>query len=90
MSFLINKVNLPNNSHKIDLSIMNKIFLVSGQGVGKGDTGAGLCFLHSNSYYLTGIVSIKDPNTNNLIAVFTDVRYHIQWIRELYIKYNYI
>eukprot|EP00102_Acyrthosiphon_pisum_P021358 XP_016658568.1 PREDICTED: complement C1s-A subcomponent isoform X2 [Acyrthosiphon pisum] len=62
--------------------------LVSGQGVGKGDSGAGLSFLHSNSYYLTGVVSIKDPNTENSIAVFTEVKYHIQWIRGLYKKHN--
>ncbi|XP_022164235.1 uncharacterized protein LOC111029524, partial [Myzus persicae] len=63
---------------------------VSGQGVGRGDSGAGLCFFHSELYYLTGVASIKDPNTNNSIAVFTDVKYHIQWIRGLYNKYNYI
>ncbi|CAI6344827.1 unnamed protein product [Macrosiphum euphorbiae] len=62
--------------------------LVSGQGVGIEDSGAGLCFLHSNSYYLTGIVSIKDPNTNNSIAVFTEIKHHIQWIRILFNKYN--
>ncbi|XP_029342388.1 uncharacterized protein LOC115033024 isoform X1 [Acyrthosiphon pisum] len=62
--------------------------LVSGQGLGKGDSGAGLSFLHSNLYYLTGIVSIKDPNTENSIAVFTEIKYHIQWIRGLYNKHN--
>ncbi|XP_022162710.1 uncharacterized protein LOC111028389 isoform X2 [Myzus persicae] len=60
----------------------------SGQIAGKGDSGAGLCFLHSNSYYLTGVLSVKDPNTNNSVAVFTEVKYHIQWIRELYNKHN--
>ncbi|XP_016655958.1 modular serine protease isoform X2 [Acyrthosiphon pisum] len=64
--------------------------LVSGQGVSKGDSGAGLSFLHSNSYYLTGIASVNDPNTNNSIAAFTEIKYHIQWIRGLYNKYNYI
>ncbi|XP_029345059.1 modular serine protease-like isoform X2 [Acyrthosiphon pisum] len=59
-----------------------------GQGVSKGDSGAGLCFLHSDSYYLTGVVSIKDPNTTNSIAVFTEVKYHIQWIRGLFNKHN--
>ncbi|XP_029345047.1 uncharacterized protein LOC100574854 isoform X3 [Acyrthosiphon pisum] len=62
--------------------------LVSEQGVSKGDSGAGLCFFHSDSYYLTGVVSIKDPNTTNSIAVFTEVKYHIQWIRGLFNKYN--
>jgi len=64
------------------------MFLVSGQGVGKGDSGAGLCFLHSNSYYLTGVVSIKSSNTSNSMAVFTEVKSHIQWLRGLYNKYN--
>ncbi|KAL4123142.1 hypothetical protein QTP88_015367 [Uroleucon formosanum] len=61
---------------------------VLGQRVDKGDSGAGLCFLHSNLYHLTGVVSSKDPETTNSIAVFTDVKYHIQWIRSLYIKHN--
>jgi len=52
-----------------------------------GDAGAGLTFKHADSYYLTGIVSVKDPNTNNSITSFTDVKYHIQWIRGLYDKY---
>ncbi|XP_060870975.1 modular serine protease-like isoform X2 [Metopolophium dirhodum] len=59
-----------------------------GQGVREGDSGAGLTFLHTSSYYLTGVVSVKDPNTNNSIAVFTDVKHHIQWIRELYNKHT--
>ncbi|XP_060872108.1 uncharacterized protein LOC132946242 [Metopolophium dirhodum] len=58
-----------------------------GQGVREGDSGAGLSFIHSNLYYLTGVASMKDPNTNSSIAVFTDVKHHIQWIRRLYDKY---
>ncbi|CAI6344828.1 unnamed protein product [Macrosiphum euphorbiae] len=50
-----------------------------GQGVGRSGSGAGLTFLHSNSYYLTGLVSVSDPN--NSITVFTDIKYHIHWIR---------
>jgi len=68
----------------IKLSIMNKICFVSGQGVLEGDSGAGLSFLYSNVYYLTGLASVKDPNTNNSIAVFTEVKHHIRWIRSLY------
>ncbi|XP_026815140.1 modular serine protease-like isoform X2 [Rhopalosiphum maidis] len=60
----------------------------SGQGVREGDSGAGLTFLHSDFYYLTGIVSLKDPNTKNSIAVFTNVRFYIKWLRELYNKYS--
>jgi hypothetical protein len=66
---------------------LNKISLISGQTVLQGDSGAGLTFLHSNSYYLTGLVSVKDPNTNHSIAVFTNVKHHIKWLRELYNKY---
>jgi len=72
----------------INLSITNKLFLISGQGVGKGDSGAGLCFLHQGSYYLTGVVSIKDPNSKNPIAVFTGVKNHMQWISRLFKRYN--
>jgi len=56
--------------------------------VGKGDSGAGLCFLHQSSYYLTGVVSIKDPNSKSSIAVFTEVKQHIQWISRLFKRYN--
>ncbi|XP_060836504.1 uncharacterized protein LOC132919163 isoform X2 [Rhopalosiphum padi] len=60
----------------------------SGQGVGEGDSGAGLTFLHSDFYYLTGIVSVKEKNTNNSIALFTNVRLHMKWLRDLYYKYG--
>uniref|UniRef100_A0A2S2NDB4 Mannan-binding lectin serine protease 2 n=1 Tax=Schizaphis graminum TaxID=13262 RepID=A0A2S2NDB4_SCHGA len=59
-----------------------------GQGVDQGDSGSGLTYLHFEFYYLTGVVSVKDPNTNNSIAVFTDVKRHIQWIRDLYNNYT--
>jgi hypothetical protein len=56
--------------------------------MGEGDSGAGLTFLHSKSYYLTGILSLKQPSSNNSIAVFTDIRRHFQWIRELRNRHN--
>ncbi|XP_029345751.1 mannan-binding lectin serine protease 2 [Acyrthosiphon pisum] len=59
-----------------------------GQGVLNGDSGAGLSFLHSNSYYLTGVASVKDPEKNDSVAVFTEIKHHIQWIRRLYNKHN--
>ncbi|XP_060871436.1 uncharacterized protein LOC132945689 [Metopolophium dirhodum] len=62
--------------------------LVSAHGVDKGDSGSGLCFLHSNLYYLTGVVSLKDPDANNSISLFTSVNIHIHWIRGLYLKYH--
>jgi len=67
---------------------MNKICFVSGERVLQVDSGAGLSFLHSNSYYLTGVASIKDQETNNSVAVFTEVKHHIKWIRRLYNKHN--
>lgn len=66
--------------------VTNKIFLLSVQGVGSGDSGAGLCFFPSDSYYLTGSLSVKDPDTNDSIATFTE----IEWIRRLYNKHIYV
>lgn len=54
----------------------------------RGDSGAGLTFSHSDFYYLTGIVSNKDPNLISSIAVFTDLQPHIEWVRALYNKYT--
>ncbi|XP_050434792.1 modular serine protease-like isoform X2 [Adelges cooleyi] len=59
-----------------------------GQGVHEGDSGAGLTFVHSNLYYLAGVVSVKDPNTNDSIAVFTDVGQHVSWLRNIYLNYS--
>jgi hypothetical protein len=72
----------------LNLCLIYKICLVSGQGLGEGDSGSGLAYLHSMSYYLTGVLSLKEPNSNNSIAVFTDVKYHVQWIRELHNRHN--
>ncbi|XP_060874108.1 uncharacterized protein LOC132947887 isoform X2 [Metopolophium dirhodum] len=60
----------------------------SGQEVSDGNSGAGLSFIHSKLYYLTGIASVKDPETNNSVTVFTEIRHHIQWIRRLHDKHN--
>ncbi|VVC40317.1 Hypothetical protein CINCED_3A018266 [Cinara cedri] len=60
----------------------------SGQGVLEGDSGAGLTFEHDSLHYLTGVTSDKDPNTNDSIALFTDVSYHLQWIRTIYTNYS--
>ncbi|XP_060869972.1 uncharacterized protein LOC132944560 [Metopolophium dirhodum] len=62
--------------------------LVPGYGVDEGDSGAGLCFSHSKLYYLTGVVSLREADANNSIALFTSVHYHIEWIRRLYTTYN--
>ncbi|XP_060840496.1 uncharacterized protein LOC132921476 isoform X1 [Rhopalosiphum padi] len=62
--------------------------LVPGQDMGEGDSGSGLIFLHSQSYFLTGILSLKQQFSNNSIAVFTDVKNHVQWIHEKYKKHQ--
>jgi len=61
---------------------MYKIYIVSGQLEDRIGSGAGLTFFHANSSYLTGLVSVKDPN--NSITVFTDIKYHIHWIRGIF------
>lgn len=62
------------------------MYLFSGQGVEHGDSGAGLNYKHGSSYFITGIVSTKITESSNSVAVFTDVRKHIEWIRSLYEK----
>ncbi|XP_060870753.1 serine protease 48-like [Metopolophium dirhodum] len=57
-----------------------------GPDVSVGYDGDGLSFFHNNSYYLTGVTGIKDPLSS--LTVFTEVKYHIQWIRGLYNKHK--
>jgi len=61
----------------------------SGTGVHKGDSGAGLTYPHNGLQYLTGIVSVKDPNSNSAFAVFTDVSHHIEWVSNIYNNYTF-
>ncbi|KAL4112689.1 hypothetical protein QTP88_016431 [Uroleucon formosanum] len=52
--------------------------------------GGGISFLHFNSYYLTGILSVDSngiPGTNNSLLGFTDINYHIKWIRDVLNKH---
>lgn len=35
------------------------------------------------------MVSVKDPHTEDSLAVFTNVGYHIKWIRDIYINNSY-
>jgi len=63
---------------------MYKLSLVLGKRLYAQDGGAGISFLHSNSYYLTGILSVTgyDLNdTNTPVLGFTDIEYHLHWIR---------
>lgn len=57
---------LPNSGLMINLGT-NKIFLLSVQEVGSGYSSADLCFFSSDSYYLTGVISVKDPGTYSTI-----------------------
>ncbi|VVC38889.1 Hypothetical protein CINCED_3A014439 [Cinara cedri] len=61
----------------------------SGQGVDRGDGGFGITFEHSGLHYLTGISTIKDA-ANNSYSVFTNVGYHIEWIKSIVDDYNKI
>jgi len=51
-------------------------------------SGAGITFVHSNYFYLTGVTSVKNPNANSSIIVFTDIYHHVKWIRKVYNKYR--
>lgn len=62
---------------------------ISGQGVHEGDSGAGLTHAHGISHYLTGVVSVKDPMTDDSLAVFTNVSYHIGWIHDIFMNNSY-
>jgi len=66
------------------LIVHNCYFLskIAGQSITEGFIGSGLTFEHGTLQFLTGIVSVIDPYTNDLVAVFTNVNHHIQWIRE--------
>jgi len=44
--------------------------------MGEGDRGSGLTFLHFESYYLTGVLSLKENFSNNSIAVFTRIKFN--------------
>eukprot|EP00102_Acyrthosiphon_pisum_P015054 XP_008185439.2 PREDICTED: limulus clotting factor C-like isoform X2 [Acyrthosiphon pisum] len=71
-----------------------------GQKVLPEDAGSGISFLHFNSYYLTGIMSLKHIGKNDTVTglsrndlindtvlVFTDIKYHVHWIRGIFNKY---
>jgi len=60
---------------------MYKISLVSGLDLDITIGGAGIIFLHSNSYFLTGILCLKVNEINDTVLIFTDIKYHVQWIR---------
>ncbi|XP_050526634.1 modular serine protease-like isoform X9 [Daktulosphaira vitifoliae] len=59
---------------------------VSDPGVQQGDSGSGLSFIHDGKYYLTGIVSIFDSNSENSIAFFNELKIHMKWIRKNFLE----
>ncbi|XP_060870027.1 uncharacterized protein LOC132944607 isoform X1 [Metopolophium dirhodum] len=54
---------------------------------GEGIQGAGISFLHLNSYFLTGVMSRWDRINKDTVFAFTDIKYHVSWIRGLLIKH---
>lgn len=80
---------LPNNSNNY-LCFMYKLSLVLGKRLYARDGGAGISFLHSDSYYLTGILSVTGydlKDTNPPVLGFTDIEYHLHWIRAVLNKH---
>ncbi|KAE9523064.1 hypothetical protein AGLY_016536 [Aphis glycines] len=61
-----------------------------GREMGEGDSGAAITFLHYKFYYLTGVLNLKEKSSNNSIAVFTDIKYHVEWIRKLFNEHNFV
>lgn len=43
-----------------------------------------MAFRHDNAYYLGGVVSSKEQFGDNAVALFTDVRSHIDWVTQIY------
>lgn len=60
--------------------------MLVGAGARQGDSGGGLLFRNPSTglYFVRGIVSTRDKYSNNSVATFTDISYHIEWIQELY------
>jgi len=68
---------------------MCKISLVSGLVKDPEDSGRSISFMHFNSYYLTGIISAStvSKDYNNIAVLCTDIKYYVQWIREILNKH---
>lgn len=65
------------------------ICLVSDQIWFDQNRGGGISFLYFNSYYLTGILSVQynKIKTNTSLVGFTDIKYHLKWIRGILNKH---
>jgi len=66
---------------------MYRKYLFSGLFAVGEDGGAGINFLYSNSYFLTGILSFRDKIIKRPVTGYTDIKFHVQWIREILNKH---
>ncbi|XP_060836736.1 modular serine protease-like isoform X2 [Rhopalosiphum padi] len=66
--------------------------LVAGEKNLLGFGGSGLIFEHYEHnmpvQFLTGVLSIKDLNSMKSVAVFTSIKHHIHWIRNIYLNHG--
>jgi len=69
------------------LCLIHKISPVSESEDVNDITGAGISFLHRNSYFLTGVLGLVHMDTYYNVPAFTDIKYHVQWIRGILNKH---
>jgi len=75
----------PNNNKIFHLCLMYKIPLVSEYG--RYINYQILSFLHSNSYFLTGIMTDFDPSNSRKYLIFLDINYYVPIIRGILNKH---
>lgn len=47
--------------------------------------GAGLAFKYENNlHFLTGVASVKNPDPEDTITAFTNIKQYIPWIQSIY------
>lgn len=52
-----------------------------------GNDGTGIYMVSFNSYYLQGVLSIKDFINNNTVIGYTSIKQNIPWIRGILNKH---
>lgn len=50
--------------------------------------GAGLTFARRDLYFLTGVFTLKEAKSEDSVAVYLDVSYHIKPLRDIYTELN--
>lgn len=72
-------------------SVMYNIFLVSERDFEYRLSRAGLSFVHSNTYFLTGVIPMDsrsfDIKRNNKLLGLTDIKYYVPWIHGILNKH---